>query len=147
MKPATTLDQNLASLFLPRPGNEMVLKEDNELIREEPKEDLEALEDDFQLARESISSLLETSKDTMKNLVELCAATDSPRAFEAISGLIASVASASKDLLSLHETVSKIKNQKESSSSSSPLNQTNIQNNIVFKGSTKELLEIIKEQQ
>lgn len=140
-----TVEENLASLFLPRPGNEIVLKEDNELIENEPKEDLEALEDDFQLARESISSLLETSKDTMKNLVELCAATDSPRAFEAISGLIASVASASKDLLSLHETVSKIKNQKESSSS--PLNQTNIQNNIVFKGSTKELLEIIKEQQ
>lgn len=141
-----TVEENLSSLFLPRPGNEMVLKEDNELIKDEPKEDLESLEDDFQLARESISSLLETSKDTMKNLVELCAATDSPRAFEAISGLITSVASASKDLLSLHETVSKIKNQKESSSSS-PLNQTNIQNNIVFKGSTKELLEIIKEQQ
>jgi hypothetical protein len=139
-----TVEENLASLFLPRPGNAVILKEDNELIKDEPKEDLEALEDDFQLARESISSLLETSKDTMKNLVELCAATDSPRAFEAISGLIASVASASKDLLSLHETVSKIKNQKESSS---PLNQTNIQNNIVFKGSTKELLEIIKEQQ
>jgi hypothetical protein len=44
----------------------LFLKEDNELIKDEPKEDLEALEDDFQLARESISSLLETSKDTMK---------------------------------------------------------------------------------
>jgi hypothetical protein len=49
MKSAMTLEQNLSSLFLPREGNSVVLKEDNELIREEPKEDLEALEDDFQL--------------------------------------------------------------------------------------------------
>lgn len=156
-------NESLATLFNPslrqyqeKEKKEIIIQNDKNCLTDIEKEfvgdkeegdEEEILNEDFKLARDSISSVLETSKTTMKSLVDLSNETDSPRAFEAISTLITAISSAAKDLLSLHEFKSTIRNnKKQKTENSNPQNQTNIQNNIMFKGSTKELLEMIRTQ-
>lgn len=156
-------NESFATLFNPslrqyqeEEKKEIIIQNDKNCLTEIEKEfvgdkeegdEEEILNEDFKLARDSISSVLETSKTTMKSIVDLSNKTDSPRAFEAISTLITAISSAAKDLLSLHEFKSTIRNnKKQKNENSNPQNQTNIQNNIMFKGSTKELLEMIRTQ-
>ena len=101
------------------------------------------LDEDFEKSRENIKNVLDHSSKILEDIIELSHITDSPRAFEATSSLITAITGASKDLLELHEKYNKLKNQ-EKQTEQTITNQTNIQNNVVFRGSTRELLELIK---
>lgn len=102
----------------------------------------EHLENDFELARSSINEVLNLSGNTLTNLLEILKQTDNARVGELATNLMSTISTVSKDLLELHEKYSKLKNQ---SKQASVVNQTNIQNNIMFKGSSKGLLDLIKE--
>ena len=108
----------------------------------EPNKNLDTqLESDFELSRTNIMNVLEHSSSILDSVIELCKITDSPRAFEATSSLITAITSASKDLIEVHERYNKLKNIETQQNITT---QNNVQNNIVFKGTSKELLELIK---
>lgn len=122
-------------LFFPK-------KEDQYIIPSAKDISSEHLENDFELARNSINEVLNLSGNTLNNLLEILKQTDNARVGEVATNLMSTISTVSKDLLELHEKYSKLKNQSEQAS---VVNQTNIQNNIMFKGSSKGLLELIKE--
>lgn len=140
-----SLPRNLSHLFLKSDATD---DDDNDIISssssESPPVEDNQLDLDFETSRSSINNVLGHSTKTLENLLELCRETDSPRCFEATSSLITAITTASKDLLELHEKYNKLKNGKLAAEVSTIGTQQNIQNNIVFKGTSLELLELIK---
>lgn len=120
-------------------------------IQEIKKEDITVLpsiesvdqkEDDFDKSRQTIKSLLFKNEDAINSLIELAKTSESPRAFEVAGQLIKAQAEIAKDLLSIHKQKQDISGQ--SSENNKPGIQT--QNNIVFAGSTADLMKIIANQ-
>ncbi len=128
-------------LFFPQQetSQELMVSGSLELSQEDCFE--QNLEEDFKTSRETIHSVIKTTEKTLENLIEVMKATDSPRAFEVGNQLLSTLSSVSKDLLEIHERYRKLKEKKDV-----PAVQNNTQNNItVFSGTTKELLQMIKE--
>ena len=116
--------------------------EETPLVSKSSSSDLvtsEKLLADFETARASITSVLDTSGNALERLMDLVRDTDSPRAFEVAATLMSTISTVSKDLLEIHERLEKLQHK-----TSNPVHQTNIQNNVVFKGTTKELLDEIQ---
>jgi len=93
-------------------------------------------EADIETARQVHHELLDTSKDALQNLLDFAKASESPRAYEILSDLIRTTSDVAKTLVDIN---TKYKKTEE------PINQTNIQQNIVFNGSTAELQKMIKD--
>jgi hypothetical protein len=93
-------------------------------------------EADIETARQVHHELLDTSKDALQNLLDFAKASESPRAYEIVSDLIRTTSDVAKTLVDIN---TKYKKTEE------PINQTNIQQNIVFNGSTAELQKMIKD--
>ena len=142
--------QQFKELFFPTETDLPVIIDDNKFleISEEVDKDLE---DDFAVARNAINNVLTVSDDTLTNLLELLKQTDNARVGEVAANLMGTISNASKDLLELHERYDKLKNKRitdnnlNNNLNNNINNQTNIQNNILFTGSSKQLLELIKE--
>lgn len=106
-----------------------------ETINQSKQEDQE---DDYQLARSTLRDLVVTNKDVLDELVSLAKNSEHPRTFEVVGQLVKTQSEIAKDLLGLH------KQQKELESKN-PI-KVGTQNNIVFAGSTNELLKLMKQQ-
>ena len=122
-------------------GQLSIQNKDLELSQESTIDFEKSLEEDFNTSRKTIHSVIQTTEKTLEHLIEVMKATDSPRAFEVGNQLLSTLSSVSKDLLEVHERYKKLKDK-----SNTPAVQNNTQNNItVFSGTTKELLQSLKE--
>lgn len=101
----------------------------------------EEIQDDYDLARNTLRNLIEKGEEALDDMMAVAKGSEHPRAFEVTSTLINTIGSAAKDLMSLQKTMKEIK--KPVAGEEAPKNITN--NNIVFQGSTSELLNHIKE--
>lgn len=94
-------------------------------------------EDDFSLARDAIRNLVSKNEDVINDLINIAKQSESPRAFEVVGKLIDSQTSLARGLLDLHKQKRDIDGDKGGQ------NKINTQNNIVFAGSTAELMKMI----
>lgn len=96
------------------------------------------IEDDYQIARKKLNSLLDKSQQALDGMLNVALASDSPRAYEVVGQLIKTTGDAAKDLLELQAKKKKLREEE-------PKKQNiETQNNIVFAGSTQELLKALK---
>lgn len=93
-------------------------------------------EDDYQLARGTLRKLLTNGADTLESLIELSKNSETPRHYEVAGQFIKTLSDVSKDLLTLQKQV------KELETDQSP-SHINTQNNVVFAGSTNELMKLL----
>ena len=93
-------------------------------------------EDDFQLARNTLRGLINKNEDVMSDLVNIAKNSENPRAFEVAGQLISAQTAITKELIGLHKTKKDI----DKASGKVDIKQ---QNNIVFAGSTSELMKMI----
>lgn len=98
----------------------------------------EKVEDDFDLARETLRNLIHKNDAVLTDLVDLARNSESPRAFEVAGQLIKTQADIAKELLTVHK-------QKKDVTGEEPKN-IGTQNNIVFAGSTADLMKMISAQ-
>lgn len=94
-------------------------------------------EDDFELARATLRSLINKNEDVMTELVHIAKNSENPRAFEVAGQLITAQTAITKELVNLHKIkkdIDKVDGKSES------IKQ---QNNIVFAGSTSDLMKLI----
>jgi hypothetical protein len=103
--------------------------------------DEEELEADFQEIRKNLNEVAAKSSIVIDDLLGLSRSLESPRSYEVLINAINSLAGANKDILEAHAKRADIK--KKIGVQSVPDNQTNVQNNNVFVGSTSELLEML----
>lgn len=104
------------------------------------KENITEEEDDYQLARRTMRHIIQKSDDTLDEILELARNTEHARTYEVAGQLIKTMSDVSKDLLSLHA-------QKKELTKGNEKEQPSIgqQNNIVFAGSTQDLLKMLKD--
>jgi hypothetical protein len=94
-------------------------------------------EDDFQLARNTLRGLINRNDDVMTELVNIAKNSENPRAFEVAGQLISAQTAITKELIGLHKT------KKDIDKASGKIENIKQQNNIVFAGSTSDLMKMI----
>jgi hypothetical protein len=95
------------------------------------------LQTDYNYIRNNLYTITEKSISALENLVDIAQQSQHPRAYEVISLMVNTIASAQKDLMTIH----KDKNKIESDSGKSE--KTDVVNNNLFIGNTAQLDEII----
>ena len=101
----------------------------------------EEVQDDYDLARNTLRNLIEKGEEALDDMMAVAKGSEHPRAFEVTSTLINTIGGAAKDLMSLQKTMKEIK--KPAAGEEAPKNITN--NHIVFQGSTKDLIKHVME--
>ena len=91
---------------------------------------------DYNYIRTNIYTITERSIDALNNLVQIADQSQHPRAYEVVALLVNTIASAQKDLMSIHKDKSKIDGAINKSS-------PEVVNNNLFVGNTAQLDEII----
>ena len=94
------------------------------------------LSTDYQYIRTNLYSITERSIDALNNLVQIADQSQHPRAYEVVALLVNTIASAQKDLMTIHREKAKIENVIAKS-------QPEVVNNNLFVGNTAQLDEII----
>lgn len=120
----------------PPPAELPVQFEKKELVEAPSTEN--DLNTDYQYIRTNLYTITERSIDALNNLVQIADQSQHPRAYEVVSQLVNTIASAQKDLIGIHTTRAKIDALKNKGKSS------DVVNNNLFVGNTAQLDEIIK---
>lgn len=97
------------------------------------------LEDDFNLARKTMRNMLIRGESTLDEISQLARNSEHPRSYEVAGQLMKTMSDVAKDLLTLQKQVKELENNSETNVSS-----IGTQNNIVFAGTTSELLKMLK---
>ena len=98
---------------------------------------VEEREDDFDLARSTMRNLINKNESVLNDIVDLARNSESARIYEVAGQLIKTQAEMAKDLMTLH------KQKKEVDGDRAESQNIKTQNNIVFAGSTSDLLKMI----
>lgn len=97
------------------------------------------IEDDYNNARNKLNELIGTSQKALEGMLNVALASDSPRAYEVVGQLIKTTGDTAKDLLDLQAKKKKILQDDNKKTQ-----QIDTQNNIIFSGSTQDLLKALK---
>lgn len=97
------------------------------------------IEDDFALARKTMRSMLIKGEGTFDEIIKLARDSEHPRSYEVAGQLMKTISDVAKDLMHLQKQVKEL----ESNQPDSPAS-IGTQNNIVFAGTTSELLKMLK---
>ena len=95
-----------------------------------------SVENDFEFARTNMYDAIVKGADALDELVGIAKQNQQARTFEVVSTLINTLVSANKELVDLH------KKHKELTKEDTPVNKTNINNNLVV--SASDLLDMLK---
>jgi hypothetical protein len=94
-------------------------------------------EDDYQLARATLRKLIVKGEDTLDEMINLAKNSEHPRTYEVAGQLIKTMSDVAKDLLELQKRVKDLSGENDKPS-------IGTQNNVVFAGSTSELMKLLK---
>lgn len=97
------------------------------------------VEDDFDQARNTLRNLIIKGETALDGMMDVARQSDHPRAYEVTGQLIKTVAETAKDLLALQKAKRELQTPEETKQQ-----QIGTQNNIVFAGSTNELLKALR---
>ena len=111
-------------------------------VRVIPASEEKTVDDDFDQARQALKDMIKKGQTAVDDIMGIARQSDHPRAFEVTGQLIKTVAETAKDLLALQ----KQKKELSRPEAGEVPKQIGTQNNIVFSGSTNDLLKMLKNQ-
>lgn len=119
----------------------------NEVFNLEPKQEQRVLrevqDDDYDLARETLREVITQGRTALDDVISLARSSEHPRSYEVAGQIMKTMSDVAKDLLTLKKQKLDLEGPKNT-----PMNpQIAQQNNIVFAGSTEDLLKMIQQQQ
>lgn len=98
--------------------------------------------DDYEKTRETLHELIDKGNDALDHMLEIAKASESPRQFEVVGQLVKTVAETAKDLIELQKSMRELKKTEQPTAAQQQTIQQ--QNNIVFSGSTADLLKQLR---
>jgi len=127
------IDDKLSQVFDIEPiiKNEVITQQD--IVT--PKND--KLESDYETTRTNLHALLIQGQDALNHALEVAKASEHPRAFEVVGGLMKHVADINTQLLDLHKKKQSIEAPDKKTQSTT--------NNSIFVGSTADLSKMIND--
>ena len=136
----TNLEKNMEAIFdLPtdtKPMAEAIEESRVTVMNETPSTDND-IDDDYKYARENLKEIIDSAQQSIADLASIASTSESPRAYEVLSTMMKTIVDANKDLLDIHKSVKKLKEDTDSA----PKNVTN----ALFVGSTSYLMKAIKD--
>ena len=102
----------------------------------------EQLENDFQEARNALKRAMVYGEEAIQGILQIAQNSDNPRAFEVAGQLIKTMSDQAKDVMDVQE-----RKQKIDKIDDKVANKIEKQTNIVFNGSTSDLLKAINDEQ
>jgi len=123
----------LSGAFFPTPPPTVDITPSNS-PEKAPQDDLAT---DYQYVRTNLYAITERSVEALTNLAQIADQSQHPRAYEVVALLVNTIASAQKDLMTIHQQKAKIEGIVAK-------NQPDVINNNLFVGNTAQLDEIIK---
>lgn len=98
-------------------------------------------EDDIKFAKKSLKELMTRNDDAMEDLISIAKSSEHPRAYEVYGQLVKTQADLIKTLLDTKKISNQIDKTNNVDQETKNINVT--QNNVLFNGSTNELLKLI----
>ena len=135
----TNMEKNMEEIFnLPENTKPIIEAIDESRLTPTSKPQLndDDIMSDYQYARENLKNIIDSAQTSIEDLASIAATSESPRAYEVLSGMMKTIVDENKDLLELQKKVKQLKDE----SPSKPSNVTN----ALFVGSTSELQKLIK---
>ena len=111
-------------------------------VRVIPASEEKTVDDDFDQARLALKDMIKKGQTAVDDIMGIARQSDHPRAFEVTGQLIKTVAETAKDLLALQKQKKELSRPEVGEAPK----QIGTQNNIVFSGSTNDLLKMLKNQ-
>jgi gas vesicle protein len=137
----TNLEKNMEAIFdLPTDTKSMAetIEESRVTVMNETPSTDNDIDDDYKYARENLKEIIDSAQQSIADLASIASTSESPRAYEVLSTMMKTIVDANKDLLDIHKSVKKLK---EDNNTSAPKNVTN----ALFVGSTSDLMNLIKD--
>lgn len=103
----------------------------------------EIQDDDYDLARETLRDVITQGRSALDDVISLARSSEHPRSYEVAGQIMKTMSDVAKDLL----TLKKQKLDLETPKNNNMNPQIAQQNNIVFAGSTEDLIKMINQQQ
>jgi hypothetical protein len=103
----------------------------------------EVQDDDYELARDTLRDVITQGRNALDDVISLARSSEHPRSYEVAGQIMKTMSDVAKDLLTLKKQKFELDNPKGSPQTP----QIAQQNNIVFAGSTEDLLRMIKQQE
>lgn len=97
---------------------------------------------DYEKTRETLHDLIDKGTDALDCMLEIAKSSEHPRQFEVVGQLVKTVAETAKDLIELQKAMKELKKNEQPSAAQQQTIQQ--QNNIVFSGSTADLLKQLR---
>jgi len=95
------------------------------------------VEDDYQLARKTMRSLLQRGESVLDEISDIARSSEHPRSYEVAGQMMKTLSEVAKDLIDLQKQVKDVRVDKKETQT---IQQ---QNNIVFAGSTDDLINLL----
>jgi hypothetical protein len=95
---------------------------------------------DYNQVRKNLKEIINIGNTAIDGILVVADETEAPRAYEVAAQMIKTVSEVNKDLLEMHNKMKQIKKEEGGQKA------TNITNNSLFVGSTKELQKLLKRQ-
>jgi gas vesicle protein len=136
----TNLEKNMEAIFdLPTDTKSMAetIEESRVTVMNETPSTDNDIDDDYKYARENLKEIIDSAQQSIADLASIASTSESPRAYEVLSTMMKTIVDANKDLLDIHKSVKKLKEDTDSA----PKNVTN----ALFVGSTSDLMNLIKD--
>lgn len=121
-------------------GNALGISPITSVVKQLEKEaNDDTAKDDFTVARANIHNIIETGSDALDKLMQLADQSQSARAYEVVAILMKNLLDANKDLLGIQKTIREIEDIEK------PTNNTTVNHNNLFVGSTADLQKVIQD--
>lgn len=101
----------------------------------------ESFDKDFDFIRKNLKDVIGSGTTALNRMILVAQESQHPRAYEVVATLMKALADINKDLLDSHKKKYETNNLK---GTSNVTNTTNVQNNVIFSGSTSELSKLLK---
>lgn len=99
----------------------------------------EHLDDDYETTRSNLHAILQQGQDALYHALEVAKASEHPRAFEVVGGLMKHLSDINTQLLDLHKKKQSIEAPTKEE------RKNNVTNNAIFVGSTNELSKMLND--
>jgi hypothetical protein len=111
----------------------------NVIRRLEKQANDDTAKEDFSIARSNIHNIIDTGSDALDKLMQIADQSQQARAYEVVAILMKNLLDANKDLLAIQKTIREIGDIEK------PTNNTTVNHNNLFVGSTAELQKVIQD--
>ena len=133
-----SLNENLSKILDVEP---IPQKENKQEIMVVEKTDMTEIENDYQLARNTLRDMIKKGNGALDDLIEISRETEHPRSYEVTSTLIKTISDSATSLMELQKKNKDIRNVNQETNA----NQNNINvEKAVFVGTPADLLKKIK---